>query len=89
MHFHPAALSDADFQAVQRSVRSRCLRPAVRHGALTQDTAEDLTPLAPRARAPPEFHDNERVLTLDQSPSWDQTVPAPERVFEFNQEQDA
>jgi hypothetical protein len=43
LRFHPAALSDADFQAVQRSLRTRCLRAAVRHGALTQEAAEDLS----------------------------------------------
>ena len=42
LRFHPAALSDADFQAVQQHIRTRVLRAAVRHGALTQEAAEDL-----------------------------------------------
>jgi hypothetical protein len=40
--FHVAALSDADFRAIQRSIRRRVLRAVVRHGALTPDAAEDL-----------------------------------------------
>jgi hypothetical protein len=43
-------------------------------------------PLAPRARAPPEFEDTERALTLDQSPLWNLAAPPPNRGFEFNQE---
>jgi hypothetical protein len=42
LHFHAATLTDADFQAVQHHIRSRCLRAAVRHGALTEEAAEDL-----------------------------------------------
>jgi hypothetical protein len=57
-------------------------------GSILTHLGEPITPppLAPRARAPPEFEDTERALMLDQSPVWDLTVPAPERPFEFNQE---
>jgi hypothetical protein len=46
-------------------------------------------PLAPRARAPPEFEDVARALTLDQSVVRDLTVPPPEFGFEFNREPSA
>jgi hypothetical protein len=42
-------------------------------------------PLAPRARAPPEFDDTELAVTLDQSPVWDLAAPPSELGFEFNQ----
>jgi hypothetical protein len=43
LHFHPAVdLAEATISAVQRRIRSRVLRLAVRHGALTPDVAADL-----------------------------------------------
>jgi hypothetical protein len=57
-------------------------------GAIPTHLGEPITPppLAPRARARPEFADAELALVLDQSSAWDLTVPPPELGFEFNQE---
>jgi hypothetical protein len=57
-------------------------------GSILTHMGEPITPppLAPRARAPPEFEDTELALTLDQSPVWDLAAPSPEQPFEFNQE---
>lgn len=43
LRFHPAHVEEADVQAVQRVIRSRVLRAAVRHGALTAEVAEELS----------------------------------------------
>ena len=43
VHFREAQLSDQDFQAVQRAIRRRVLRAAVRYGALTREAAQDLS----------------------------------------------
>jgi hypothetical protein len=42
LRFHAAQLTDADLQAIQRQIRTRALRAAVRQGALTPEAAEDL-----------------------------------------------
>jgi hypothetical protein len=57
-------------------------------GAILTHIGESITPppLAPRARAPPEFEDMELALTLDQSPAWDLAAPPTEQPFEFNQQ---
>jgi hypothetical protein len=47
-------------------------------------------PLAPRARAPPEFDVAEAVtLPFDQSTPWDAITPPPDPGFVFSQEQGA
>jgi hypothetical protein len=60
-------------------------------GSILTRISEPITPppLAPRARAPPEFEDTEQALTLDQSLAWNLAAPSPEPRFEFNQEQSA
>ena len=43
LRFHEAQPSEQDFQVIQRVIRRRVLRAAVRHGALTADAAENLS----------------------------------------------
>jgi hypothetical protein len=47
-------------------------------------------PLAPRARAPPEFDlaDDAATLPFDQSSRWDLSAPPPDPDYGFNQQAD-
>jgi hypothetical protein len=101
LHFHPRAnLDAAALSAVQRRIRSRVMRLAVRHGALTPEVAADLARwghgggFSLHAAVLIEATDRAELeaegvgtaaFAFDQSPSWDPITPPPDPGFSFDQ----
>jgi hypothetical protein len=77
LHFHTAAdLDAAALSALQRRIRSRVLRLAVRHGALRPEVAAELDHWG---------HSGGFTCPFDQSPWWDSTAAASEPSLHFDQ----